>query len=453
MDTRIARLRTAVELHQTAARERAARCRPVLSMARQVKQMQEQGALRDEEQAAAWKAHQEAEERMRAKAAAQETAAEMERRRIAPLLSCALRFRRAREGNEQMKDQEKADARLEGVSVFGLLPWEILVFIFSQLPPKLLAKLECASCQLYTCRRDAITCTEETARRFVMGFDGINCGKTWKHSLWLYQIMYEQICRSRVTVGPNSVSAKLVLLGGSMSGKSNVAVSGVYGHAALQQGLINAAFMTKSCQLGEGEPDDMLKFEIWDTACQERYHSLAPMYYRGAAVALVFYSRNCRDDFRMAQRWIMELRRNLCRRTVIILVATVRPGHATCVTMAEAELFATEQGVTALEVRLSDEQDAQHLFQVAAKKMSDLLKEEGFSPQSLKSCVNASARDGEYYNPILFHQLMCSHLEGRENKAAVVFRSVLIDEPDGENGLLSDMRGFFSKLLDFCLPV
>merc|ERR1712023_514963 len=133
--------------------------------------------------------------------------------------------------------------------------------------------------------------------------------------------------------GSKVVQFKLVLLGDSAVGKSSLVLRFVRGQFfEYQESTIGAAFLTQNVSLN----DYTVKFEIWDTACQERYHSLAPMYYRGAAVALVFYSRNCRDDFRMAQRWIMELRRNLCRRTVIILVATVRPGHATCVTMAEA---------------------------------------------------------------------------------------------------------------------
>merc|ERR1719359_92811 len=36
----------------------------------------------------------------------------------------------------------------------------------------------------------------------------------------------------------------------------------------------------------DGKP---IKFKIWDTAGQEKYHSLAPMYYRGAAAAIVVY--------------------------------------------------------------------------------------------------------------------------------------------------------------------
>lgn len=49
--------------------------------------------------------------------------------------------------------------------------------------------------------------------------------------------------------------------------------------------LLSAAFLTQTVCLD----DTTVKFEIWDSAGQERYHSLAPMYYRGAQAAIVIY--------------------------------------------------------------------------------------------------------------------------------------------------------------------
>jgi small GTP-binding protein len=43
--------------------------------------------------------------------------------------------------------------------------------------------------------------------------------------------------------------------------------------------------MSKTIVVG----DTATKFQIWDTAGQEKYHSLAPMYYRGSAAAVVVY--------------------------------------------------------------------------------------------------------------------------------------------------------------------
>mmetsp|Transcript_42447 Transcript_42447/g.113257 ORF Transcript_42447/g.113257 Transcript_42447/m.113257 type:complete len:100 (-) Transcript_42447:200-499(-) len=49
----------------------------------------------------------------------------------------------------------------------------------------------------------------------------------------------------------------------------------------------------------EGAP---IKFQIWDTAGQEKYHSLAPMYYKGAAAAIVVYDITKRNTFKVSAR-------------------------------------------------------------------------------------------------------------------------------------------------------
>ncbi len=52
----------------------------------------------------------------------------------------------------------------------------------------------------------------------------------------------------------------------------------------------SASFMSKAIMV-----DNMpIKYQIWDTAGQEKYHSLAPMYYRGVSVARVRRARAAR---------------------------------------------------------------------------------------------------------------------------------------------------------------
>lgn len=62
-----------------------------------------------------------------------------------------------------------------------------------------------------------------------------------------------------------------------------------------------------------------LRFEIWDTAGQEKYHSVTPLYYRGAHVALLVYdiTRRVKEetpDYKMI---------HLLRRTVRALFFSV----------------------------------------------------------------------------------------------------------------------------------
>lgn len=55
-----------------------------------------------------------------------------------------------------------------------------------------------------------------------------------------------------------------------------------------------------------------------DTAGQERYHSLAPMYYRGAAAAVVVYDVTHPSSFERAKKWVLELRQNVQNSNLII---------------------------------------------------------------------------------------------------------------------------------------
>lgn len=45
---------------------------------------------------------------------------------------------------------------------------------------------------------------------------------------------------------------------------------------------------------------------IWN-----RYHSLAPMYYRGAQAAIVVYDIQNQDSFQRAKTWVKELQRQV----------------------------------------------------------------------------------------------------------------------------------------------
>lgn len=47
-----------------------------------------------------------------------------------------------------------------------------------------------------------------------------------------------------------------------------------------------------------------------DTAGQERYASLAPLYYRGASAATVVYDITNAESFQKAKQWVSELQKN-----------------------------------------------------------------------------------------------------------------------------------------------
>ena len=79
---------------------------------------------------------------------------------------------------------------------------------------------------------------------------------------------------------------KVVLLGDSGVGKSSLVLRFVVNDfKPYSEATIGASFFSKLI-IANNIP---MKFQIWDTAGQEKYHSLAPMYYRGAAAAILVY--------------------------------------------------------------------------------------------------------------------------------------------------------------------
>jgi len=98
---------------------------------------------------------------------------------------------------------------------------------------------------------------------------------------------------------------KLVLLGEAGVGKSSLVLRFVSDRFEFNQNsTIGASFMSKSFTLSNGET---FKYQIWDTAGQEKYKALAPMYYRGSHAALVVYDLTSEQSFYSLQRWVKEL--------------------------------------------------------------------------------------------------------------------------------------------------
>jgi len=106
-------------------------------------------------------------------------------------------------------------------------------------------------------------------------------------------------------------SAKVVMLGDSGVGKSSIAMRYVNNefHPYIES-TIGASYLTKSVEIEQNPilPARKVTFKIWDTAGQEKFNSLIPMYYRGAAVAILVFDITKRGTIRSLDRWVRELR-------------------------------------------------------------------------------------------------------------------------------------------------
>ena len=138
---------------------------------------------------------------------------------------------------------------------------------------------------------------------------------------------------------------KIILMGESGVGKSSIAlrmVSDTFN--ANTEATIGASFFSKIINT----EDECLHFKIWDTAGQEKYHCLVPMYYRGADAALVVYDITDESSYNLAKRHIKELKEN-SEVKVIAFIGNKCDRKDRVVNETDAKLYAHSQKLLYME--------------------------------------------------------------------------------------------------------
>lgn len=103
---------------------------------------------------------------------------------------------------------------------------------------------------------------------------------------------------------PKQRVIKVCILGGTGVGKSSILRRFVTNEFSdSEQTTLGAAFMDKVFTFN----DKTYRFQIWDTAGQEKYAPLAHMYYRDTEVALLVYDITNKDSFAVLKDWHKEI--------------------------------------------------------------------------------------------------------------------------------------------------
>lgn len=179
---------------------------------------------------------------------------------------------------------------------------------------------------------------------------------------------------------------KFVLLGDAGVGKSSLVmriVNGVFSNHS--EPTIGASFYQKIIV----EESIRYKCQVWDTAGQEKYHSLAPMYYRGAGAVIVTFDITDRPTFETASHWIDELKKMGPKNAVVALAGNKADlENLREVARPEAESYAESIGAMYIETSAKDGTDVDLLFKRLLTKLPPLEKEE---QQSNKIDINSLA--------------------------------------------------------------
>ena len=107
-----------------------------------------------------------------------------------------------------------------------------------------------------------------------------------------------------------ALQCKIVLIGESGVGKTSIInryISDTF--SPVLTATPGASFATKTVFLKEY--NQSIKFEIWDTAGQEKYRALAKVFYKNAAVCILVYDIINKKSFdELKNYWISEIKAN-----------------------------------------------------------------------------------------------------------------------------------------------
>ncbi|CAD8110954.1 unnamed protein product [Paramecium primaurelia] len=114
-----------------------------------------------------------------------------------------------------------------------------------------------------------------------------------------------------------SLTFKLILLGDSNVGKTSILKRYSENTFSEQQApTIGLAFYKKVVE----RKNIKITLEIWDTAGQEKFKKIAPIYYRNAQAVLICFDVSKRDTLEGAKRWLEEIDKYLNSDCVKFLV-------------------------------------------------------------------------------------------------------------------------------------
>ena len=167
-------------------------------------------------------------------------------------------------------------------------------------------------------------------------------------------------------------SIKIVLLGESGTGKTSIIAQFTRGEFDPNVVTsISAQFISKLTYISEY--DKTIKFDIWDTAGQEKFRSLAQIFYKDAkAIILVYDITNLKSFEELKNYWYPKVKEN-CQSDIILGLAGNKDDlyENEQVSFQDAQNFADEIGAIYKKTSALNNSNIQFIFECIGKKYID----------------------------------------------------------------------------------
>lgn len=119
--------------------------------------------------------------------------------------------------------------------------------------------------------------------------------------------------------GPREeLEAKAVLIGDSNAGKTSLILRHTNREFQIGNATVGSSIHSSKSTYGGVR----VKLQIWDTAGQEKFRSMTPLYYRESRVCIIVYDTTSRKSFEAVERWLRDVRNTVDPNTLIVIAGT-----------------------------------------------------------------------------------------------------------------------------------
>ncbi|NXS67695.1 RAB17 protein, partial [Pandion haliaetus] len=171
---------------------------------------------------------------------------------------------------------------------------------------------------------------------------------------------------------------KVVLLGSMSVGKSSLAYRYVKNYFKELLPTVGCSFFTQMLNLEVAT----VKFEIWDTAGQEKYHSVCHLYYRSAHAALLIYDITNKETLNRAKLWLKDLEKEFLPNEIVIALVGNKVDLAAEreVATEEGEEFARTKSLLFMETSAKSSHQVNDIFMAIALELLQREQEKTSTP-------------------------------------------------------------------------
>ncbi len=180
---------------------------------------------------------------------------------------------------------------------------------------------------------------------------------------------------------------KILLLGDSEVGKSCFLMR--YADNVFVDNYITTIgldYKLKYIQLDSGQ---VIKVQLWDTAGQDRYRTIAKNYYKGSHGILLLYDVTKTSSFENIREWIKDIREEVYEKAIIFLIGNkIDIKDQIKIKTEEAQKLAEEFNIPFFEASAKSGENVDEIFKALYKKISEVyvdIQQEGGTKLSKKN--------------------------------------------------------------------